>query len=156
MEIHLDTVARIQLDTLNKWFNLVWQSFTEACNFRKSCKPYYKLLLPIDYYDTVGYGLRSETISISTNFLQHNRVPLSIAIFSQLMVLPQKRHLAVGKKTGRTICIERFNCTLRQRVSRLVRKTLSFSKKLDNHIAAIWNFIHHYNAVLPLWLSFPL
>jgi len=30
--------------------------------------------------------------------------------------------------------IERFNCTLRQRVSRLVRKTLSFSKKLENHI----------------------
>jgi insertion element IS1 protein InsB len=42
--------------------------------------------------------------------------------------------------------IERFNCTLRQRVSRLVRKALSFSKKLDNHIGAIWYFIHHYNA----------
>lgn len=72
------------------------------------------------------------------------------------MVLPRKRHLAVGKETGRTSYIERFNCTLRQRVSRLVRKTLSFSKKLDNHIAAIWNFIHHYNAVLPVRLSFPL
>ncbi len=46
--------------------------------------------------------------------------------------------------------IERFNCTLRQRVSRLVRKTLSFSKRLDNHIAAIWLFIHHYNQALPL------
>ena len=30
-------------------------------------------------------------------------------------------------------------------ISRLVRKTLSFSKKLENHIAAIWNFIHDYN-----------
>ncbi|MBW4473112.1 MAG: IS1 family transposase, partial [Stenomitos rutilans HA7619-LM2] len=39
---------------------------------------------------------------------------------------------------------------LRQRVSRLVRKTLSFSKKLENHIGAIWFFIHHYNASLPL------
>ncbi len=38
--------------------------------------------------------------------------------------------------------------TLRQRVSRLVRKTLSFSKKLENHIGAIWNFIHHYNLVI--------
>ncbi|HEY9821092.1 MAG TPA: IS1 family transposase, partial [Candidatus Sericytochromatia bacterium] len=45
---------------------------------------------------------------------------------------------------------ERFNCTLRQRISRLVRKTLSFSKKLDNHLGAIWYFIHHYNASLPV------
>lgn len=41
--------------------------------------------------------------------------------------------------------VERFNCTLRQRVSRLVRKTLSFSKKLANHIGAIKYFICHYN-----------
>jgi insertion element IS1 protein InsB len=52
----------------------------------------------------------------------------------------------VGKETGLTNHIERFNNTLRQRVSRLVRKTLSFSKKLENHIGAIWSFIHHYNA----------
>lgn len=31
-------------------------------------------------------------------------------------------------------------------MSRLVRKTLSFSKSLENHIGAIWYFIHHYNA----------
>jgi IS1 family transposase len=63
-------------------------------------------------------------------------------------VIPSKRHQAVGKETGKTNHIERFNCTLRQRVSRLVRKTLSFSKKLDNHIGAIWYFVHHYNASL--------
>jgi len=65
-------------------------------------------------------------------------------------VLPSKRHRAVGKESGQTNHIERFNCTLRQRVSRLVRKTLSFSKKLENHIGSIWYFIHHYNASLPL------
>lgn len=65
-------------------------------------------------------------------------------------VIPAKRHRAVAKETGKTNYIERFNCTLRQRVSRLVRKTLSFSKKLDNHIGAIWYFVHHYNASLPL------
>jgi len=27
-----------------------------------------------------------------------------------------------------------------------VRKTLSFSKKLANHIGAVWYFIHDYNA----------
>lgn len=63
-------------------------------------------------------------------------------------VLPSKRHRAVGKETGLTSYIERFNNTLRQRVSRLVRKTLSFSKSIDNHIGAVWYFIHHYNASL--------
>jgi insertion element IS1 protein InsB len=33
-------------------------------------------------------------------------------------VLPSKRHQAVGKETGQTSYIERFNNTLRQRVSR--------------------------------------
>lgn len=60
-------------------------------------------------------------------------------------VLPTKRHKAVGKESGKTNHVERFNNTLRQRVARLVRKTLSFSKRLENHIGAIWYFIHHYN-----------
>jgi insertion element IS1 protein InsB len=60
-------------------------------------------------------------------------------------IFPTTRHQQVGKDSGKTNHIERFNLTLRQRVSRLVRKTLSFSKKLDNHIGAIWTFIHHYN-----------
>ena len=64
------------------------------------------------------------------------------------LVLPRKRHQAVGKETGKTSYIERFNNTLRQRVGRLVRKTLSFSKKLSNHIGAVWCFVHHYNALL--------
>jgi len=58
------------------------------------------------------------------------------------------RYRAVGKETGKPSDIERFNNTLRQRVSRLLRKTLSFSKSLENHIGAIWYFIHDYNASL--------
>jgi IS1 family transposase/transposase-like protein len=61
-------------------------------------------------------------------------------------IFPFKRHMSVGKDSGKTSHIERFNLTVRQRVSRLVRKTLSFSKKLENHIGAVWKFIHHYNA----------
>ena len=61
-------------------------------------------------------------------------------------VLPSKRHRAVGKDSGQTNHVERVNNTLRQRIGRLVRKTLAFSKKLDNHIGAIWYFIHQYNA----------
>ena len=63
-------------------------------------------------------------------------------------VIPAQRHRAVGKDSGLTSYIERFNNTLRQRVSRLVRKTLSFSKKLENHVGAIWNFIHEYNRLI--------
>jgi IS1 family transposase len=43
---------------------------------------------------------------------------------------------------------ERFNCTLRQRCSRLVRETLSFSKSLDNHIGAIKFFLCCHNLQL--------
>ena len=48
-------------------------------------------------------------------------------------------------KRAKTNHIERFNNTLRQRVSRLLHDTLSFSKKLANHIGAIKFFICHYN-----------
>jgi hypothetical protein len=41
--------------------------------------------------------------------------------------------------------LARFNNTLRQRVSRLVRETLSFSKKLAHYVGAIKYFICHYN-----------
>ena len=64
------------------------------------------------------------------------------------LVLPSKRHRAVGKESGETNHIERLNNTFRQRISRLVRKSLSFSKKMDNHIGAIWYFIHDYNSQL--------
>jgi insertion element IS1 protein InsB len=60
-------------------------------------------------------------------------------------VIPAARHRAITKKARNTNHIERFNNTLRQRVSRLVRETLSFSKKLAHHIGAIKYFICYYN-----------
>lgn len=60
-------------------------------------------------------------------------------------VIDKEIHFAVGKDSGLTAYIERFNCTLRQRASRLVRKGLSFSKSLANHIGAIKYFICQYN-----------
>jgi IS1 family transposase len=65
-------------------------------------------------------------------------------------ILPSKRHRVVTKDSGKTSDIERFNCTLRQRVSRFVRRSLAFSKSLRNHIGLLWNFIHHYNVSLPV------
>jgi len=60
-------------------------------------------------------------------------------------VIPAAQHKAINKLARKTNHIERFNNTLRQRMSRLVRETLSFSKKLANHIGAIKYFICHYN-----------
>src|SRR5262245_32892373 len=60
-------------------------------------------------------------------------------------VIPAAQHRANSKLARKTNHIERFNSTLSQCVSRLVRVALSFSKKLANHIGAIKLFICHYN-----------
>jgi insertion element IS1 protein InsB len=60
-------------------------------------------------------------------------------------VIPPAQHKVITKKARKTNHVERFNNTLRQRVSRLVHDTMSFSKKLVNHIGAIKFFICHYN-----------
>jgi IS1 family transposase len=65
-------------------------------------------------------------------------------------VLPKKRHRPVDKNSGQMNWIERLNCTLRQRVSRLVRTSLSFSKAISNHIGAIWYLVPNYNFSLKL------
>ncbi len=43
-------------------------------------------------------------------------------------VSPQEQHEATGKEEGETCRVERWIDTLRQRLSRFIRKTLSFSK----------------------------
>ena len=48
-------------------------------------------------------------------------------------VIPPARHCAISKLARKTNHVERFNCTLWQRVSRLVRGTLSFSKNLAKY-----------------------
>ena len=60
-------------------------------------------------------------------------------------IIPQAQHRVITKVARKTNHVERFNGTLRQRLSRLVRSTLSFSKKLAHHIGAIRYFICHYN-----------
>lgn len=60
-------------------------------------------------------------------------------------IVPSVQYRAISTLARKTNHVERFNCTLRQRVSRLVRATLSFSKKLSNHIGAIKSFICDYN-----------
>ena len=57
-------------------------------------------------------------------------------------------HRSVGKETGMTAHVERWNNTLRQRLARFVRKTLSFSKSDQFHEIALTRFIHMYNRSL--------
>ncbi len=60
-------------------------------------------------------------------------------------VIPPDQHPPCGKETGGTAHVERFNNTLRQRLGRLVRKTLSFSKSHEMHEACLLLFLHRYN-----------
>ena len=60
-------------------------------------------------------------------------------------VIPEEQQCAVGKETGETAHVERWNNTLRQRLARFVRKTLSFSKSLFMHDACLNLFLHRSN-----------
>ncbi len=87
-------------------------------------------------WDALPDDYRDEAI-VATDFLAAYRA-----------VVPEERHAAAGKEAGLTCHVERFWCTLRQRCGRLVRKTLSFSKCVENHVGALWDFIRYYNASL--------
>lgn len=62
-------------------------------------------------------------------------------------IIPADQHQCEKTKKD-TNHVERFFCTLRQRCSRLVRLSLSFSKKLDRHVKSIKFVITHYNLSL--------
>ena len=63
-------------------------------------------------------------------------------------VLPAAQHTPCGKETGLTAHVERWNNTLRQRLARFVRKTLSFSKSDEMHEICLRLFLHRYNLSL--------
>ena len=82
------------------------------------------------------------------------KVPLAIKVQALVLTdcwdayrlaIPTDQHVACEKQSEQVSLIERFNGTLRQRVSRLVRKSLSFSKSDWFHEEAIRYFIAHYN-----------
>ena len=58
---------------------------------------------------------------------------------------PRATHRCTGKGAGQTCHVERWNNTLRQRLGRFVRRTLSFSKCERMHELALRVFIHEYN-----------
>lgn len=64
---------------------------------------------------------------------------------SYRILLTKGNHKLVTKSSGQTNHIERWNCTLRQRVSRYVRKSLAFSKTDKFHHLMTKLFIFNYN-----------
>ncbi len=68
-------------------------------------------------------------------------------------VIPAEQHTRVGIRSGQTAHVERWNNTLRQRLGRFVRQTLSFSKSVVMHEACLLLFLHRYNcsrAITPI------
>lgn len=63
-------------------------------------------------------------------------------------VIQTGKHQSVGKSSGQTNHVERWNNTLRQRIGRFVRRTLSFSKSDAMHELYLKLFIHNYNVKL--------
>jgi insertion element IS1 protein InsB len=60
--------------------------------------------------------------------------------------IPEEHHEAAGKEEGETCHVERWINTLRQRLSRFVRKALSFSKSRYMHHCCLKLFICRYNS----------
>jgi IS1 family transposase len=60
-------------------------------------------------------------------------------------IVPERWHATGKKGSGLTNHIERFFGTVRHRCARFVRKTLSFPRKMENHVGALWYFIRQYN-----------
>jgi len=59
--------------------------------------------------------------------------------------IPKEQLEATAKEEGQTSHVERWINTLRQRLSRFVRKTLSFSKSHQMHHCCLKLFIYRYN-----------
>jgi insertion element IS1 protein InsB len=66
------------------------------------------------------------------------------------LVIPAEQHTAAGKESGFTAHVKRWNNTLRQRLGRFVRKSLSFSKSDLMHDICLRLFLHDYNRSLAL------
>ena len=65
-------------------------------------------------------------------------------------VIATGKHTSVGKESGETAHVERWNNTLRQRIGRYVRKSLSFSKSDKfHHLVTKW-YIYDYNLSLTI------
>src|SRR5262249_172421 len=101
----------------------------------------------------VGYWLGTDRSAASCQLFRDSIAPsyqgcqtVSDFLESYPVIFPAETHQCVGKETGETNHIERWNLTLRQRIARFCRKTLSFSKSWLMHYIAVTFFVERYNA----------
>ena len=73
------------------------------------------------------------------------RATRSDLLLAYAEVFPRRTHRCSDKREGETCHVERWNNTLRQRLGRFARRTLSCSKSERMHELALRLFIHSYN-----------
>jgi len=122
-----------------------------SCVLKQACKRWIWIALCRHTRQVVAYAIgdRSET----TCQRLWERIPAAYRAahcYSDFWeayqkVIPEEQHTAVGKETGETAHVERWNNILRQRLARFVRKTLSFSKSDLMHEICLRLFLHRYN-----------
>ena len=112
---------------------------------------YARLAFPASFFR--GFNFPAPSALILLTFAACHKIPAdykALACYSDFWnayqkVIPPEQHHACGKEEGETNPVERFNLTLRQRLARFVRKTLSFSKILIWHLRHLRVFLVQYN-----------
>ncbi len=162
-EIEDDYVHKILNDKNSVLFNMSPCEADEMWSFvdNKGNKKWIWLAMNVSNRQIIGFhiGDRSENSAKILWETIHPFFKSNCLFFTDFYkpyqnVIPEQNHVAIKKsfKSRFTNHIERFNNTLRQRCSRLVRLALSFSKKIENHVAAIKYFIAEYNREIALRL----
>ena len=123
----------------------------EMCSFASSKRakawiwvvyePEYKQVITYHIGDRSAESLRQLWLKIPYRFRQYCFVETD-HWEAYRQIVPEEAHV-VGK--AYTFYIESFFSSVRSRVSRLVRRSKSFSKKWENHEAAIKYFFWQYN-----------
>ncbi len=144
-ELPIGSLSAPQIDLHCLEADELW-SFVGA----KDCKEWVWLAIERRTRLIVGYhiGARNEESALGLKLSINPQLLEKSLIFaddfpSYISVFPSGQLEQDGKK--QTTKMERFNNTIRQRCSRLVRLALSFSKKWENHYLAIKYFIVNYN-----------
>jgi insertion element IS1 protein InsB len=127
--------------------------FDELCSFvgRKSSKRWLWVALSRKTRQVVAWIIGDRSSETFKRLLK--RVPesyLRLQSYSDhwkayKMLLNKGNHKMTDKDEGETCHVERWNCTLRQRMSRFVRRSLAFSKKERYHHMAVKLFVWFYN-----------
>jgi len=99
------------------------------------------------YPDSVerAFGADCSFATIEKHYAADGAVEAARRYSPDAVVSVTTRHVVGAQRTVSTSYIERQNLTLRMQQRRFTRLVNGFSKKLDNHIAAVALYVAHYN-----------